>query len=149
MTESATAQEVTITRIFDAPRELVWKAWTEPGRLAQWFGPRGWSTSPSDVTMDIRPGGDFRVTSVSDEDGSEMATVGVYREVVEPERLVLEEAAEDSWHEGAVSEISLTDLGGGRTEMVFRSTIQTTDEMRSHAEAGMAGAFDRLAEHLA
>jgi uncharacterized protein YndB with AHSA1/START domain len=149
MTDAATAQAIAITRVFDAPRELVWKAWTEPDRLAQWWGARGWTTSPSNVTIELRPGGSFRATSVSDEDGAEMTTEGVYRDVVEPERLVLEEAAEDSWHEGAVSVVTLTDLGDGRTEMAFEATIQTSDEMRGHAEAGIAGSFDRLAEHLA
>jgi uncharacterized protein YndB with AHSA1/START domain len=148
MTEAVSAHEITITRVFDAPRELVWKAWTEPERLAQWFGARGWSNPLSNITMDVRPGGEFRVVAVSDDDGSEMPTVGVYREVVEPERLVLEEAAEDAWHEGAVSVVTFTDLGDGRTEIVLQSTIHTTDEMRQAAEAGIAGSLDRLAEHL-
>jgi uncharacterized protein YndB with AHSA1/START domain len=147
MPEAATAQEITFTRVFDAPRELVWKAWTEPERLAQWFGPRGWTNPLENITMDVRPGGAFRIVSVS-EDGSEMPSVGVYREVVEPERLVLEEPAGDAWHESAVSVVTLTDLGDGRTEMVMRSTIHTTDEMRRHAEAGMADSLDRLAEFL-
>jgi uncharacterized protein YndB with AHSA1/START domain len=145
MTEAATAQEISFTRTFDAPRELVWNAWTDPAELARWFGPRGWSTTA--VTMDVRPGGAFRVTQVSD-DGAEMTTDGVYREVVEPERLVLEEGSEDAWHEGAVSVVTLTDLGDGRTRMELRSTIHTTDEMRGHAEAGLGSALDRLAEQL-
>jgi uncharacterized protein YndB with AHSA1/START domain len=149
MTEAATAQEITITRVFDAPRELVWKAWTEPEQLAQWWGARGWTNPVERVTMDVRPGGAFSVTSVSDEDGSEMTVRGVYGEVVEPERLVLEEPAEGSWHEGAVSVATFTDLGDGRTEMTVRTTIHTTDEMRQMAEEGMATSFDRLAAHLA
>jgi uncharacterized protein YndB with AHSA1/START domain len=148
MPEAASAQEITITRVFDAPRDVVWKAWTEPDQLAQWWGPEGWSTPVDRVTMDIRPGGSFRVTSVSDADGTEMTTQGVYREVLEPERLVFEEPAEGSWHEGASSVATFTDLGDGRTEMVVRTTIHTTDEMRQVAEAGMAGSFERLAVHL-
>jgi uncharacterized protein YndB with AHSA1/START domain len=148
MTEAATAQEITLTRVFDAPRELVWRAWTEPDRLVQWWGPPGWSTPLETVTMDVRPGGTMRLTSVS-EDGNEMTVVGVYREVVEPERLAFDEPAEDSWHEGAESVVTLNDLGDGRTEMVMQSTIQTTDEMREQAAAGMNGTLDRLAEHLA
>ncbi len=148
MAEAVAAQEITVTRVLDASRELVWKAWTEPDQLAQWWGPRGWSNPVETITRDVRPGGTFRVTSVSDEDGSTMTSQGVYREVVEPERLVLEEPAEDAWHEGAMSEVTFTDLGDGRTEMVLRATIQTTDEMRGVAEAGMADSLDRLAEHL-
>ena len=145
---TATAQEITITRVFDAPRELVWRSWTEPDQLAQWWGPSGWSTPVSAVTMDVRPGGEFRLVSTN-EDGAEMPVQGTYTEVVAPERLVLEEAAEGAWHDGAVSELVLIDLGGNRTEMRFRATIHTTDDMRGTAEAGLEGTFDRLAEHLA
>jgi uncharacterized protein YndB with AHSA1/START domain len=148
MTEAVSAQEITITRVFDAPRVLVWKAWTEPEQLAKWWGPRGWSTPLETITMDVRPRGTFRVVGVSDEDGAEMPTEGVYREVVEPERLVLAEPTEDAWHEGAVSVVTFTDLGDGRTEMVLHTTIHTTDEMRGAAEAGLASSLDRLAEHL-
>jgi uncharacterized protein YndB with AHSA1/START domain len=149
MTETITAREITITRVFDAPRERVWKAWTEPDQLARWWGKRGWNAVPSSITMDVRPGGSFRLTSVNDEDGREMAQQGVYREVVEPERLVLEEAAEDAWHDGAITVVTFTDLGEGRTEMALHATIRTSDEMRGVAQAGIADSFDRLAEHLA
>jgi uncharacterized protein YndB with AHSA1/START domain len=147
MTVPATAQEIEITRVYEAPRELVWRAWTEAEELVQWWGPPGWSTSLDTVTMDVRPGGDFRLTSVSDQ-GDEMPVVGVYREVVEPERLVLDEPAEGSWHEGAESTVTFTDLGSGRTEVMIRAIIQTTDEMRETAERGMRETFDRLGEHL-
>jgi uncharacterized protein YndB with AHSA1/START domain len=149
LTEATTAQEITITRVFDAPRELVWKAWTEPEQVARWWGPAGWTNPLEAITMEVRPGGTFRVTSISDADGSRMTYLGVYREVSEPQRLVLEEPAEDAWHEGAVSVATFTALGDGRTEIVLHSTIRTTDEMRGTAEAGMAGSLDRLAEHLA
>jgi uncharacterized protein YndB with AHSA1/START domain len=149
MPEAVSTQEITITRVFDAPRELVWKAWTEPDQLAQWWGLPGWTNPLEMIKMDVRPGGAFRVTSVSDEDGTEMTTSGAYREVLEPERLVLEEPAEDAWHENAVSVVTLTDLGDGRTKIVLQATIHTTEEMRAHAEAGMAASLDRLAEHLA
>jgi uncharacterized protein YndB with AHSA1/START domain len=148
MPETTTAQEITIKRVFDAPRELVWKAWTEPEQLAQWWGPRGSSTPLEQITMDVRPGGTLRVTSVS-ADGQEMTIQGVYREVVEPERLVFEEPAEGSWHEGAVSVATFTDLGDGRTEMLVQTTIHTTEEMRVQAQTGMESTFDRLGEHVA
>jgi uncharacterized protein YndB with AHSA1/START domain len=74
--------------------------------------------------------------------------VGTYREVVEPERIVLEEPAEEAWHEGSVSVVTFTDLGDGRTEMTFRTTMLASDELRARAEAGLRSAFDRLAEQL-
>jgi uncharacterized protein YndB with AHSA1/START domain len=147
MAETAAAQEITISRVLDAPRELVWSAWTEPDQLARWWGPQGWSTPLENITMEVRPGGAFRVTQFSD-DGTEMTVQGVYREVSEPEGLVLDEPAEGSWHEGATSVVTFTDLGDSRTEMVVRTTIHTTDEMRATAQAGMEGTLDRLAAHL-
>ena len=128
---------IAITRVYDAPRELVWKAWTEPDQLARWWGRRGWNAVRSTITMDVRPGGAFYVNTVS-ADGAELATDGVYREVVEPERLVLGNA------EGALTTVTFTDLGDGRTEMTF----QTTATMGERAAGGLASAFDRLAEHL-
>jgi uncharacterized protein YndB with AHSA1/START domain len=149
MADEVRAQEITITRVYDAPRDMVWKAWTDPGQLARWWGPPGWSTPPSNVAMDVRPGGTFSVTSISDRDGTEMTSHGTYREVVEPQTLAFEEPAEGSWHEGAVSVATFTDLGDGRSEMVVHTTVYTTDDMRRMAEAGMTGSFDRLAKHLA
>jgi uncharacterized protein YndB with AHSA1/START domain/predicted enzyme related to lactoylglutathione lyase len=143
----ATAREITITRVFDAPRELVWKSWTEPEQLAQWWGPEGWSTPVSSVTMDVRPGGEFSLVSTN-EDGAEMPVRGTYTEVDPPERLVLREGAEDAWHEGAESEVRLIDLGAGRTEMRFRTTIHTSGDAAAGAEAGLGSAFDRLAGHV-
>ena len=129
--------EIVVTRVFDAPRERVWRAWTEPAELARWWGKRGWTTPPESVTMDVRIGGEFSLLSVSDEDGSEMRVDTTYREIVAPERLSFGE-----------STVTLTDLGDGRTEMVFRTTTEMTDEIRRRAAGGLASAFDRLAEQL-
>jgi uncharacterized protein YndB with AHSA1/START domain len=149
MSGAITAHEVTIRRVLDAPRGELWSAWTEPDRLAVWWGPEGWSTKPENVTIELERGGTLRVTSVSDEDGTEMTSVGTFSEIVEPERLAFEESSEDNWHEGASSSVTFTDLGDGRTEMVLHSTIHTTDEMVVQAEAGMNGSVDRLAKLLA
>ncbi len=138
MTEATTAREIEITRVYDAPRELVWKAWTEPDRLARWWGKRGWTARRDTIVLDVRPGGTFRVTTVCDSDGAEMTNDGTYGEVVEPERLVF-------GNERGTSAVTLTDLGDGRTEMTFRTTVQATER----AAAGLRSAFDRLAEELA
>jgi uncharacterized protein YndB with AHSA1/START domain len=148
MSGAVTAHEVTIRRVLEAPREAVWKAWTEPDQLAAWWGPAGWSTPPGNVAIDLRPGGALRITSVSDEDGSAMTSAGTFTEVVALERLSFDEASEDNWHDGATTTVTFTDLGDGRTEMVLRSTIQTTADMIVHAEAGMNGSVDRLSELL-
>jgi uncharacterized protein YndB with AHSA1/START domain len=94
MTEAVTAHEITIRRVFDAPLEAVWDAWTQPDQLAAWWGPRGWSTPLENVTLELRPGGRMRMTSVSDEDGTEMTTTGVFTEVRTYERLVFDEPSE-------------------------------------------------------
>jgi uncharacterized protein YndB with AHSA1/START domain len=86
-------RELVITRIFDAPRTLVFKAWTEPDRAARWWGPRGFTTAYCD--MDLRPGGAYRVCMRSRE-GTEHWQQGVCREVAEPERLVFTFAWEDA-----------------------------------------------------
>jgi uncharacterized protein YndB with AHSA1/START domain len=104
--------------------------------------------APVGVTMEVRPGGAFRVTLINDEEGTEMTTEGVYREVVEPELLVIDEPAEGACHDGAVSEVTLGDLGDGRSDMVVKTTIQKRDEMRRNVETGLAGSIDRLAEIL-
>ena len=149
-TDPVKTQDITITRVFDAPRELVWSAWTEREQLAKWWGMRGWTAPPETITMDVRPGGAFRVTIVNDEDGREVPLRGaVYREVVEAERLVFEETAGDGQLEGGVSVVTFTDLGDGRTQIGLHVTIQRTDEMRDAAEADLASLLDRLAEQLA
>jgi uncharacterized protein YndB with AHSA1/START domain len=138
-----TARRIHITRVYDAPRELVWRAWTEPERLAEWWGKRGWSTPIASITMDVRPGGAFRLTSVSGADGAEMPLDAVYHDVVEPERLVFARTDSD-----ALATVTFTDLGDGRTELVLETIIQATEQLRGTAEGGLRSAFDRLAEHL-
>jgi uncharacterized protein YndB with AHSA1/START domain len=129
---------IAITRVYAAPRELVWKAWTEPDQLARWWGRRGWNTPPESVTMELRPGGAFRLNSISEADGSEMPQAFVYREIAAPHRLVFADA------DGAgTATLTLTDLGDGRTEMTFETRVRG-----SRAEAGLRSAFDRLAEQL-
>jgi uncharacterized protein YndB with AHSA1/START domain len=128
-------RRISITRVFDASREEVWRAWTEPERIAQWWGKRGWSTPVSSVELDVRPGGVFRLNSINDDDGREMPMDAVYSEVVEHERLVF-----------GTSSVTFIDLGDGRTEMRFEATVP--DEVADAAAGGLASAFDRLEESL-
>ena len=128
-------RRISITRVFDAPREEVWRAWTEPERIAQWWGKRGWSTPVSSVELDVRPGGVFRLNSINDEDGREMPVDAVYTEVVEPERLAF----------GAGS-VTLIDLGDGRTEMRFETFA--SPDVADAAVGGLNSAFDRMEQSL-
>jgi uncharacterized protein YndB with AHSA1/START domain len=133
-------REFTITRVFDAPRELVWRAWTDPEHVANWFGPRGFTTPVSTITMDVRLGGAFELTMVSDEDGTEYRAGGEFIDVVEPERL--------AWRDRDVDllvTVTFTDLGG-RTEMTCHVAGETGG---AEAYEGWSTQFDKLGEALA
>ncbi|HMF04075.1 MAG TPA: SRPBCC domain-containing protein [Acidimicrobiia bacterium] len=132
-------QEFTITRVFDAPRELVWKAWTDPDQMARWYGPRGISTPRSTITMDVRPGGTFELTMVDDADGSEYPSGGTFLEVEEPERLVWRDRDID-----LLVTITFVDLGG-RTEMTCHVAGRTGG---AQAYDGWSTMFDDLAAFL-
>src|SRR3989442_10101042 len=111
---------ITITRVFDAPRRRVWQEWTEPERFADWFGGSASEVPLATVSMDVRPGGSWRLTMFADPGRGEIHWKGEYREVVEPERLVFtlsDQPGEDAWE---LITIVLTDLGDGRTEMLFQ-----------------------------
>ena len=128
-------RRISITRVFDAPREEVWRAWTEPERIAQWWGKRGWSTPVASVELDVRPGGVFRLNSINDADGREMPMDAVFTEVIEPERLGF-----------GTSSVTFIDLGDGRPEMRFEATVAA--DVADSAAGGLASAFDRLEELL-
>jgi uncharacterized protein YndB with AHSA1/START domain len=146
------AEGIVIVRVFDAPRELVFKAWTEAERFATWFGEHG-STIPLDkVSMDARPGGAWNATMIYGPDQVEIAFAGTFLEVVEPERVVMtitDASAIDADHP-EVFTVVLKDLGADRTEMTFtqRGGNLPADEY-SRAMRGSLIFFDRIAEHLA
>jgi uncharacterized protein YndB with AHSA1/START domain len=143
--------EVTITRVFDAPRELVWQAWTEPEHFSQWFGGGHPMTVPlSGVSMDVRPGGAWNATMVNAEDGSELPFRGTYREVVAPERLVLTFAdVQDAENTNVeVLTVTFTDVGG-KTEVVAHQAGNMPQEQYPRLAEGYGKFFDALAEHLA
>jgi uncharacterized protein YndB with AHSA1/START domain len=132
-------REFTITRVFHAPRELVWKAWTDPEHVSRWFGPRGFTTPPSTVTMDVRPGGTFEFTMVSDDDGTEIPSGGTFLEVVEPERLVWRDRDRD-----LQVTITFAELGD-QTEMTCHVVGKTGG---AQAYDGWSTMFDKLADLL-
>jgi len=143
MSGTAELRDIIITRTYDAPRAEVWKAWTEPARIAAWWGKRGWRTPVESVTLDVRPGGVFRLNSIADADGSEMPVDTIYHEVVPPERLSF-----GGQPGGRRATVTFRDLGGGRTEMTFTSSIHADAELHARALGGLTSAFDRLAEQL-
>jgi len=139
--------EFTIVRGFDAPREVVWRAWTEPEQLAQWFGPRGISTPLDKIRMDLRPGGQASLVMVDDASGVEYLNTGTYLEIVPPERLVWkDDGFSDGTGPGTVT-VTLRDLGG-KTELTVHVVADFTETMRAQAEVGWGSSFDKLAESL-
>jgi uncharacterized protein YndB with AHSA1/START domain len=137
---------LTIHRVFDAPRELVFAAWTEPEHAAQWYGPVGLTTPLSTISMDVRPGGTWRATMIKDDDGTEYPQGGVYHEVVAPERLVFTWGAPDDPARQALATVVLTEAGG-KTTMTFTLT-GLPQEMRASVHEGWTSAFVSLADYV-
>jgi uncharacterized protein YndB with AHSA1/START domain len=166
-TTEASDDEFLISRVFDAPRELVWKAWTEPERVTQWWGPRGF-TNPI-CEMDVRPGGAHRMVMRS-ADGVDYPIKGVFREIVAPERLVMtmdcsEHPAE--WHDfidpnrdknnpnpagEMLQMVTFEDLGG-KTKLTIRTRFESAAIRDAMVKMGMnegwSESLERLTEYLA
>lgn len=142
------AWELLITRAFDAPRALVFEAWTDPAHLVRWWGPRGFKI-PS-CKMDVREGGAFRICMRSPE-GTDHWLRGVYREVVEPERLVCTWAWEDA--EGTPGHETLLTVSfaeqGARTKLTLHQAVFESVTARDAHQEGWTSGLDRLAEFLA
>jgi uncharacterized protein YndB with AHSA1/START domain len=137
----------TITRIFDAPRAVIWHAWTDPDEAAAWWHPQGVTTPRESVELDVRPGGSYRYTMVAP-DGGTYPTSGVYREVVEPERLVFTWADPgEPQDDASVITVTLEDLGE-RTRMVFRLDGYGGRPGDGDVYDGWDSAFDELAGHV-
>ena len=145
--ERPAQRELVITREFDAPRELVYQAWTDPKHAAQWWGPRDYPARA--IKMDVRPGGAWRHCLCSTETGNDLWHGGVFREVVPPERLVFTFAWEEEGERGLETLVTVTfaDIGG-RTRMTLTQTPFQSDGERDGHQGGWNSTFDRLAEHL-
>jgi uncharacterized protein YndB with AHSA1/START domain len=138
----------TMTRVFEAPRERVWREWTEPERFADWFGGTESEVPVSTVSMDVREGGSWRATMFAGPGRREIQWRGEFLEVIEPERLVLTFADRPGDRYELVI-VELTDLGDGRTEMVFEQRGGMAPEEYERAGKGWSGFFDRMDERLA
>lgn len=146
---SESAYGITITRTFDAPRERVWKEWTEPEAFADWFGGPDWKVPLETVSMDVRPGGAWRLTMFGEPGRREIRWKGAYQEVDEPERLVFTVSDQPGEERYELVVVVLTDLGDGRTEMRFEQRGHLPPEVYEEAKQGWGTFFDRLAERLA
>ncbi len=143
----STDRVLVVERIFDAPRSLCFRAWIEPQHLFRWFGPRGFRV-PS-YTLDPRPGGGWRCCMVSPE-GVEHWVRGVFREVLEPERLVFTWAHENA--DGTIGHETLITVTfaalGEKTGLTLRQETFESIEARDGHRNGWSSAIERLAEYL-
>lgn len=141
--------EIEITREFDAPREMVFKAMTDPALVAKWWGPRRYQTVVD--TMEVRPGGKWRMRNIA-ADGGEHAFRGEYREVTPPERVVWTFEYEPLAGHVSVETMTLTERNG-RTLLtvhdVFSSKEDLDGMLQSDMESGASESYDRLDELLA
>ncbi|MGZ8601553.1 MAG: SRPBCC family protein [Actinomycetota bacterium] len=147
---SSDADGIVIVRVFDAPRELVFEAWTEPERFATWFGEHGSSIPLERISMDARPGGAWSALMIHGPERIEIPFAGEFREVVEPElvELTLVDPGDPDSGMIEVLRAEFRDLGDGRTEMTFTQRGNLPPDEYSRAMRGSLIFFDRLAEHL-
>jgi uncharacterized protein YndB with AHSA1/START domain len=145
--EEAFRLGIAITRVFDAPRERIWREWTDPEAFADWFGGHDGVVPLSSVSLDVRPGGSWSLTMLAGR--GEIHWHGEYREVVEPKRLVLtfSDRPGDDRYELIV--VVLKALPDGRTEMTFEQHGLLPPDEYGHAGAGWATFFERIDERLA
>ena len=144
-----TERQFTISRIFDAPRHLVWACWTEPAHFAAWFGPEHFHTPVESVEIDLRPGGAFKSTMVGP-DGTEYPGAGTLVEVSPMDRFSFtEEDIDHPMMDRQYTVVSFKDLGDGRTELVIDVTMVCVDEMIPMAQSGWNSTLDKLAGVLA
>jgi uncharacterized protein YndB with AHSA1/START domain len=145
-------REIVMTRVFDAPRTLVYDAHTRPELVRQWLlGPPGWTMPVCD--MDVRVGGTYRWVWRRDTDGSTMGMGGVYREVVAPERVVATEKFDNAWYPGeGLNTLVLVEHGGRTTltqTMRYESREARDAVLKTGMQEGVTAGYARLDALLA
>jgi uncharacterized protein YndB with AHSA1/START domain len=144
-------REIVITRLFDAPRELVWKAWTDPAHIVNWWGPKGFTTTIHE--RDVRPGGAWRHT-MHGPDGTDYPNESIFLEVAKPERIIFSHGSGKNGDPGAQFKATWTfEAQGDKTmltmRMVFPSAAARDNAVNVyHAIEGANQTLDRLAELL-
>lgn len=147
--EANDERELVLARILDAPRGSVYRCWTDPEILPQWFCPAPWSVSRAE--LDLRPGGSCSVTMRSPE-GEEFPNPGVYLEVVPNEKLVFTDAYTEGWQPSEkpfmTAVVTFEDAGDGKTRYVARALHWTVEDRKAHEEMGFHEGWGKVAEQL-
>jgi len=148
-TRTLTDRELTITRIIDAPPRIVYQMWTDPEHMKNWMGPRGFTACH--MSGEIRPGGTWRSCLHQDDGSRDLWQGGVYREIVENERLVFTFGWEgENGERGPETLVTVTFTPyQGKTKMIFHQAIFDSVENRDGHRGGWNSSFDRLEEYLA
>ncbi|MEH1803616.1 MAG: SRPBCC domain-containing protein [Nostoc sp.] len=156
-TNAQSEREIVITRIFNAPRELVFQVWTDPKHVAQWWGPKGFTTRVTE--LDLRPGGKWRYVMIGP-DGTEYPVKGVFREIVPLERIVTSDEFDEGFEKivnadlprGIVMTAIFEDLAG-KTKLTLQIMHESVEDRFKHEQmgviAGWNSSFDCLDEFLA
>ena len=144
-------REIVMTRVFDAPRTLVFQAFTKPELVQRWLlGPSGWTMPVCE--MDLRVGGAFRWVWRREADGTEMGMGGVYREITPPARLVHTERFDNPWYPGDALVTTVLAEQAGRTALTLTVRYESREArdgvLKSGMESGVAASYDRLEETL-
>jgi uncharacterized protein YndB with AHSA1/START domain len=143
--------DIVMTRVFDAPRRMVFDAFTKPELVKRWLlGPDGWTMPVCE--LDPKPGGRIRYLWRRDKDGSEMGMHGTFREVTAPERTVHGEQFDDPWYPGEAMVTTLFAENGGKTTVTMTMHMQTREArdgvLQSGMESGVARSYERLDDVL-
>lgn len=151
-TDTQSEREIVITRVFDAPRKLVFEAWTDPKHVAQWWGPKGFTTRVTQ--LDLRPGGKWRYVMIGP-DGTEYPATGTFREIVPPERIVTSDEFDEGFEKvmnanlprGMVMTAIFEDLAG-KTKLTLRIMHESVADRRKHEEMGVVAGWNSSLECL-
>ncbi|MDV2997077.1 MAG: hypothetical protein N4J56_006782 [Chroococcidiopsis sp. SAG 2025] len=152
-TDAQSDREIVITCVFNAPRELVFKVWTQPKHIEQWWGLKGFTTRVDE--MDFRPGGTWRYVMCGP-DGTEYPVKGVFREVVPPERIVtsdefdqgFERVIEADLPSGTIVATTIFEDLGDKTRLILRIMHPTAEDRRKHEEMGVVAGWNSSLECL-
>jgi uncharacterized protein YndB with AHSA1/START domain len=145
----ANERELKLERVVDAPRELIWKCWTEPQHLTQWFTPKPWETTHCKI--DLRVGGEFH-TMMRSPEGGDFPNHGVYLEIVPNKRLVFTDAYTVGWQPTEnpffTAIVELEDAGPGKTKYTAHARHWTLENAKKHAEMGFHDGWAKALEQL-
>ena len=141
--------ELEFIRTYQAPRQLVWDAWTDPNQMAQWWGPRGISTPRESIELDLRPGGRMAFDMVDDATGARYRNSGTILEVDPPARLVWSDDGFDDGTGKASATVTFTEVDASTTTLTVHLLADFSETVRASAEQGWGAQLDKLVDYLA